>query len=358
MPNNYYPSNIYIPDILNLVLERIKLYFAKVIYPSEEYDKSKYRFVLANFEAGDQISIRRSIEQTVQNQQQMSPLNSYFSNATFPFTAYNIGEDEQVQNKSHLQTNGLFYDEVLNAGATALPHIINIPMITFYNTPYDYRMFRSIIGLDDFNLTRLYVPCLVNGVESSFPIDIDFEIGKGVYAFSFEEQLRVGKIFDVVHNVRCYYNKIVLLKPSQSSSDGKQRPFIISPVDDIELSVYKMINKDPLSGYDKLTYVIPKPPLITTTAPTQGEINFSRSDPIIITFNKSMDENSVISNLDIVPYLECKKIFNLNGTQLIIDHDYLLESQTAYTVLINKNAKSAEGAILGTDFTLNFTTGI
>ena len=201
-----YEATIY-PDILDIVLNRVLEYIFKLIYIEDEFtpENMKKRMILADFEAGDEVAIRRSIEET------------FNSNTTFPFTAYNIGEEEQVEWKSHLQKMGTYYAPEIGMAIASIPHTITIPMITFFNTPSDWRRFSSISALDDFNLTRLWCPVYFNNYLTQFPIDVDFEISKGSYAFRFDEMLKTDQIYDLPHTMKIYYHKFVLAQPTPVS---------------------------------------------------------------------------------------------------------------------------------------------
>ena len=88
--SNYYIPKTEYPDILDLVLQRILEYIFKLVYPEEEFtpENKRKRLIIADFDSGDEVAIRRSIE------------THFNSNAVFPFTAYNIGDEEQVEQKS------------------------------------------------------------------------------------------------------------------------------------------------------------------------------------------------------------------------------------------------------------------
>lgn len=348
---NFYKNQIEYPDILDLVLETVIHYIFNLVYPDLEYNavNKKQRMILADFDSGDEVAIRRSIEAT------------FKTNATFPFTAYNIGDEEQVDQKCHLQKNGTWYVEDFGMAVSSIPHAITIPMVTFYNTPYDWRRFSSISALDDFNLTRLWVPCYLNGVLTKFPIDIDFTIAKGTYAFRYDQMLNQGNIFDLGHSMRVFYHKLVLAQPSPVSGTGKQIPLQIYPVENIEVALQELADKENITNpTNKLIQkiVVPHNPTVTTSSPVNGETNVDKDFVnIIINFDSAMDQTTLLSNIDIIPYFDNEKTLSDDGKTLVIDPTVPLSANTEYEILINTKALSVYEVPLRNDFDLKFTTG-
>ena len=339
------------PDILDIVLGRVLEYIFKLIYMEDEFssDNMKKRMILADFEAGDEVAIRRSIEET------------FNSNTTFPFTAYNIGEEEQVEWRSHLQKMGTYYAPEIGMSIAAIPHTITIPMITFYNTPSDWRRFSSIVALDDFNLTRLWCPCYFNNYLTQFPIDIDFELSKGSYAFRFDEMLKTGQIYDLPHTMRIYYHKFVLAQPSAVSGTGSQEGFIIRPVENIQLALKELNNRASLSDpSNKMIHRSNMPQAITVTSiPVNGSTNVSKTDNITITFSQEMVQSKLLGSVDVIPYANTSLILDNSGKVLTIKINESLSANTQYEIFINKGtALSCEGASMDSDFSLKFVTGV
>lgn len=348
---NYYHSQVEYPDILDLVLDRLLEYMFKLIYPDEEYNQTnkRKRFILADFDSGDEVAIRRSIE-------------TYFNtNATFPFTAYNIGDEEQVEQKSHLQKYGMWYVPEFNMAVSSIPHAITIPMVTFYNTPFDWRRFSSISALDDFNLTRLWVPCYFNDVLTQFPMDVDFTITRGSFAFRYDEMLKTGQIYDLNHTMRVFYHKFVLAQPSQVDPSGKQTPLVIKPVENIELALKELNDRANITSSSNFlikNITIPNNPKMLSSSPVNDETNVDKDFVnIIITFDSVMDETLLLNNIDIIPYFDNEKTLSADGKTLIIDPVVSLNANTQYEILINTKAKSADGVALENDIDIKFTTG-
>jgi hypothetical protein len=349
---NYYNSQKEYPDIQDLVLQRLLEYMFKLIYPEETFNpvNKKKRFILADFDSGDEVAIRKSIE------------THFNTNATFPFTAYNIGDEEQVEQKSHLQKYGAWYVPEFGMAVSSIPHAITIPMVTFYNTPFDWRRFSSISALDDFNLTRLWVPCYFNNVLTKFPMDVDFTITKGSYAFRYDEMLKTGQIYDINHSMRVFYHKFVLAQPSQVDPSGKQKPLPIYPVESIEVALKELNDRENVTSSANFlikNILIPDNPTMLSSSPTNGETNVDKDFVnIIITFDSTMDETLLLNNIDIIPYFDNEKTLSADGKTLVIDPVVSLTANTQYEVLINTKAKSADGVALEDDIDIKFTTGV
>lgn len=333
MPENYYsPTNTY-PPVVYAVVERIKLYTCSMLYPDETYAASKNRFILANFESGQELAVRKTIETFKTSQ------------GRFPFTAYNVGEMTPVEDKrSHWQKNHKFYDKYLNCYISSQPTIIEIPMMSFFTSAYDYMRCRTLLADSNANLTRLITPITVNDILTSFTIDVNFEIAKFSLAFEFEEFLRVGRIFDIQHTMSIYFHNLVV--------DGN-----LYPVEDIEFSLATLSEIDRSLSPDVHRGLISTTPEITSTAPTEGETDIDRDNPVVINFSEPMLEYTVESSISTVPFISADLIWNSSGTILVIDPVAQLSSGTLYSIVIDTGALSVRQKPLEEDFTLNFTTG-
>ena len=93
MSERFYKEETVYPYVIRSIVERIKLYFADMLYYNLTQEEALKRIILANF-SDDPAAIRRSID-TYKNSQ-----------GEFPFTMYAISDDEPVEYKSNLQKNG------------------------------------------------------------------------------------------------------------------------------------------------------------------------------------------------------------------------------------------------------------
>jgi hypothetical protein len=174
MSERYYSTSDNYPYVIKSILERVILYFQNVIYPDESLTDSRKRFIIADT-SDDGNAIRRSID--------------FFknSNGTFPFTAYNIQDDAPGEFKSHLQVSGKVYSELVGGYISFIPMILNIPMVTYYTTPFDFWRGMTIFAEDEANFSRLDTPVIINGVTCSMTIDLTYTTERGSLAFSIEE---------------------------------------------------------------------------------------------------------------------------------------------------------------------------
>jgi hypothetical protein len=352
MAKQFYPQSDLYPDMMTMMMERIRYYIFQLLYAPAGLDfntEKEKRFIIANFESSSDVAIRRSIEQNVAGG------NTFGTQSTFPFTAYNIGDEEPVEYFTYYQKSNRYFDTELNCYVTAVPYSRTIPMVSFFNTAVDYERANVILTSDVATLARLIVPCMVNGNLNSFTVDVQMDADKGSYAYEFEEYLRSGRIWDINHTMTLKYNHIILAQPSFMDASGMQTARRVYPVDDIILSLYE-IDQNNIPKLQTRVHC-PENPKVNSTAPINGETNFDKTAPIIINFSKAMNESLTLSNIDIVPAITSTKVFDQLSVQLVIDPTEALQANTTYTIMINHKAESGDGAQLATDFTLSFTTG-
>lgn len=350
MAVHYYSDSNDYPEILKIVMERLRLYFCNFLYPEETFEQSKSRFIIAEITSSEDL-IYKAIEQFPTGD------NTTGTNSSFPFTAYNIGDEEPVEERSHYQKNSTYYSDVLNAYVTAIPYRIEIPMYTFFTNSFDYQRARDMMALDEACATRIECPCIINDIETSFPIDLDYKPTAGEFAYAFEAHLDKGKIYDINHTVTVTYHKFLLVRPASHSESGHQESIPIYPVDNIELSVCSMRNNDITQNTTIEKLYSSETPSIDSTTPTNDSIDIPIDlSEIVIDFSIGMNEYSVISNLDIIPFVNCLKEFNNDSTQLTLTLSENLINDTNYRIIINDKAKSLDNIPLSEDFILSFTT--
>jgi hypothetical protein len=347
----YYQDNsnpLYV-DVLDIVLESLILYMFKLIYPDEEYNAEnvKKRFILVDFESGDEVAIRRSIE------------TNFSTNATFPFTGYNIGDEELIPQYSHLQKTGTYYDPILNMHLAVFPYITTFPMTTFFNTAFDWRRINIRVNFDDIVLNRLFVPCTINGVLTQFPVDFDFEVSKGTYSFRYDEFLKTGRIYDFTHNVRVMYHKIVGVLPSNASPSGKQEPLRIYPVDNIELALKELNDKTMLDNpinYSIGNFNVPDAPQIASSIPSNNAVGVDVTSDIVFQFNVALNELSLRNNISVIPFFEFTTILSVNGKVLTINPVSDLTPTTKYEITLGKTIMSVDNIFMTDNYDLIFST--
>lgn len=344
MPVRYYQDSVFYPYAVEAVLNRIKLYFCNMIYPTEDYaTQSSKRFILADV-SDDGNAIRRSID-VFKNSQ-----------GTFPFTAYNISDDAPLDYRSHLQVSGSYYSELVNAYISFVPMNLDIPMTTYYTTPYDFWRAMSFFAVDEASLTRLDVPLIINGVECYFTIDLAYTTERGQLAWDIEQYFSVGRIYPLIHNitVKCAY--IVL---ANNNNGDKFTGTLVYPVDDIIFYLKRLDDAKNLDQNPTIdTAYSPDTPAVISSIPLSGATGILTTSSIVLTFNNCMNETSVINALDIVPYMDKDMTFDMSSKILTITPRSNMTVSTSYNILINDTAKDGNGLFFETDYNLTFTTGI
>jgi len=331
-PQPYYthPDTRY-PEITLAILERLRLYYCTMLYPDEEYEIAKNRFILTDITPN--MALRSSI-------------NVFkLSNAKFPFTAYSIGdfEEDTTRFNTYAKTQN-YFSTIHNARIHATPIMQTFPMITFFTTAKDYDRAKIVLLKDKSLLTKLEVPIIVNNVLTSFVILIDIEVTRGSYAGEFEQQLTAGNIYDLVHTNQVFYHSLEL--------DIK-----INLVDDIVMAMYTL---DSLNKISK-TYVtknpfIPEIPIITSTSPVDKEVDVDVSSSIIINFNIPMKEVTIENSLHINPPVNADLLWNSTSTQIVVDLYENMTSGTTYNVTIENTALSGDEIPIEKDYIFSFTT--
>ena len=344
MSERFYPTNIHYPYAHQSVLERVILYFTTMIYPDLTYTEARKRFILADV-SDDANSVRRSIDAFKT------------SNGQFPFTAYNISDDAPLSYKSHYQVSGNAYSSLVGAYISFIPMLLTIPMTTFYTTPHDFWRGMTLFAQDESCLTRMDVPVTLNGVLCSMTIDLNYTTERGQLAFDVEQQFAVGKLFPVIHTVDIKCSYIVLNMENDPTTGNPNQPKVIYHVDDIITKLYQLSNESNLDQNTLLdTKHSPSIPSITSV-PFNNATNVLTSSTIVLTFDVAMNESTVITNLDMVPYCDKDMSFDMASKVLTITLRSPLTVSTEYEILINTSAKSCDGIYLEEDYSLIFTTG-
>ena len=343
MSERYYPDNIHYPYVLLSVLERVILYFTTMIYPDETYVNARKKFIMADT-SDDGNSIRRSIDVFKT------------TGGSFPSTFYNISDDEPLGYKSHLQVNGNYYSELLDAYISFIPMVLTIPMVTIYTTPSDFWRGMTLFAQDESCLTRMDVPVTVNGVLCSMTIDLNYTTERGALAFDVESQFNLGKLYPVIHTIGIKCSYIVINTQTNTTTDNPNQNKVVHHIDDLILKLSELqdaVNLDQNPLLD--TVYSPSIPTITSI-PLNNAVGVSKSSNIVLTFNVAMNEQSVFNNLDMIPYCDKDMSFDVTSKILTINPRSNLTGLTQYEILINTDAKSGDGIYLEDDYSLLFTT--
>jgi hypothetical protein len=103
------------------------------------------------------------------------------------------------------------------------------------------------------------------------------------------------------------------------------------------------------------------PPTVVSISPTNGAANVQPSVPVVVTFSKQMDKNSInsqtlkltdSSNSEVVPGVIT---FNVDNTVVTFYPSDAFKQETTYNVTVASAAKDVQGYSMGQDVVSNFT---
>ncbi len=331
MAVNYYSDSLKYPEILNSVLERIRLYFTTLLYPDEDFSEAKKRFIRTDITTD--FVLRENIE--------------YFNitNAEFPFTAWSLELPEIDEEKFNVNMdNGYYYSSVFQCKFDVRPVVLEIPVVTFYNTGFDYFRAYTILQDEARRKIALDVPIIINNIEATLPIRLEMEISKGTYAFEFEQALATGRIKDIIHNVKVHYLDII--------NDVE-----VTEVEDIQVSLNSFSRSDYNDNVSVESSLMPTTPTLLSSTPENEEEDIPVTQNILLNFNVSMYEDSLIPALSITPFINYELTWNADSSSVIIDPVFDdLESGTEYTISISTSFKSAKRIPIEDDIEITFIT--
>lgn len=300
-------------------MDRIKIYLGTKIYFEESATDSLTNFIYADImNDGSNEGIRTATD-IFEN-----------TNQSYPFTAYCVGEEEPLREKrSAYAKNKIFYDPYIGSFVSAKPAIFNMPMITFFNTPYDYQVAKKILFEISSAPIKLDVPIIVGDATTNFPIFVKFEaIERGDYAFNVQEILRVGDIYDLQHFARIEYHDI------ETDSTG------IYPVDDMIFELQRIDDEDYSLNVTLDTVSIDYDVALSNSSPISGTTDVPVENSVILTFTVGMNETSVENAIELDPFFSAEFGWNTDSTSITIDPVYNLTSGTVYNVVVEDTAHS------------------
>jgi len=333
MPTNYFPDLSSYPSIILPIMERLRYYICKeLFYTTEDYATSKVsRFIHADI-SNNAFRVASKITKA--------------TNFSLPITVYNIGDLETDMNK--LSPNAFLkitYNNDYSAIINSMASVLTIPMMTIFNTVADYMRAWSILQLDDLKKNIFNVPIVINGVTTTIPVlfDNDPPPVKGLYAFELEQQLGVGKINCIQHDLKLYFHNLIL-------------DTTIHPVDDIELALASYSGSDYRNNISTGSGLVPSTPSVSSTIPVDDTISYPVSSGIVINFSVVMEEDITNSYIDIDPYVWYESDWNSTSKTVTITPNVNLTSGTAYTITVYEEVQSGDGVNMQDDYTFNFTT--
>lgn len=330
MSQNFYSDSDNYPSIILPILERVQYYIcSELLYSSIDYENPHPRFILA--------------EQT-DDAFRLSAKSFRTTNFTIPFTAYNLSEleidDERLNANAKL---GLYYEHDVSSSVDATASILNIPMMSVFESMNDYYRAWTLLNDKSVENKKLLVPCTINSVSCSFYAYIFMEISKGPYANELQEQLRIGRINTIQHDLRVYFHNPII-------DTG------IYPVDDIEVTLEAYSHINYRNSITVSSGLVATTPSISSTSPVSEATDVLVDSNIVINFNVGMDEDVVSDNIYVSPFFLYETTWNSTSTSVIIDPHDNLSSGITHTVTIYEEATSYKGVEMEEDYTFTFTT--
>ena len=328
-----YTSTSNTPLTMKAVFEQVRSYMASVLYTQDSLTSGIARFVIAD------------MTEVGWSQKAASQFNT--ANLKYPFTAYNMGEPSLAREfRSYFQVSGKMYNSNIGKRMISIPMRMTFPMITFYSNPDDYRIGYKLLEHDATRLTRTFTTVALNGYSGLIPMTLTFEIAKGAYASEFQEQLRIGDIWDIQHNVTAYFQEILL--------DGSGE----NEVEEMLANIKRWAGGDPGDSTIQETLTNTSDPVISSSDPANDETDVPVGNSILLNFNVTMDETSVENAITLVPYFDNHVTWNIDSNVMLIDPDAELTSGTLYQIKINDKAKAFYNDSCLDSGVIKFTTEI
>jgi hypothetical protein len=355
----YYPRSEQYPTIVQAIVENILLYLCYNIYPLEAVENIantiRDRTFLANISDEDE-----TLTQSARNADIFGK-----TNLKFPFTAYSLGNRDLLVEQSNLfAAGGYIFNEGLGYGH-AIPCKLTLPLITFFNRAEDFNIaFTSFLN-DNASLTRIKVPVLVNGLNVTFTVDVQYTtLEQGTYASSFTTWLKNNNIWDIVHTAEVKYYEYMWTGSGAGIDDsftGKQifggitqNDFAL--VDPGQLYLNLIHQDDDRQTDFQQSQAMPDVPAVVSVVPANNATAVAATAPITIVFSNPMNEQVTRNAVDIVPYVPFDSVWSQDSKTLTLTPRINYVSATNYTLTINRLAEDYVKSNLESDYISKFTT--
>jgi hypothetical protein len=344
MPKKYYDDATLLsrmPLQINEIIGRIITWWIQdLIYVDLPFSEAKEHIYLSDITAGQsgRANIRRN-----RKSQWVFPATHYSVNITPVIDDTRYNKRANSENVVYLPRIGRYIQ--------AVPMQFELPCITFFNNINDYMLFYKILYNKSSKLIRLFVPIVIDGVETEFPIDLTMpDIGQTEFGGNFEAQLDKGNINDINHTTLVKYFEY-------TGSD-----ITVTPVEDMILSVYNF-NQERGDGSLKYSNTLAPNLEVVSTNPEDDDTNVSVSGEVTITFNNPIDENYSKAGdyIGITPYVD-GSFDTLNSGEIVTFTPFIsFESGTVYNFEIAGDITDIHGGRLfsedeGDTYDFSFTT--
>lgn len=332
MSKDYYSDLATYPSIFFPILERIQYFICKeLLYSGEDYVTPHSKFIRGELtDNGFRISAKKQKS----------------TNLTFPFTVWAFDDFEIDEERLNSNAKiGAMYSSTYDSLMDSTSCIINIPMMSIFTSAYDYVRAWQILTEANITKTKLDVPIVVNSVNTVTKIMTDMEIVRGPYAFELEQQLRVGRLDAIQHNLKIYFSNLLL-----NTS--------VSPVDDIEVALDSYVNEDYRDSIVVGSGLVPDTPYVVSTTPTHNEVDVAVDQSIQIDFNVAMKEEETVDNLYFTPFFLYETVWSSNSKSVIVDPHDNLGSGITYSGIVYAEAQSGDEVEMEEDYRWAFITEV
>lgn len=95
---------------------------------------------------------------------------------------------------------------------------------------------------------------------------------------------------------------------------------------------------------------------VVTSNPEDDDFSIPFNSNVVLTFNVSMDQKSVIDNISMIPSMDMEFSFDTTGKILTINPTGNFTALTEYEVSLSKSAKTNNNVPLKNDVVISFTT--
>lgn len=330
----YYTSLDNLPAQIQSIMERMRLYFATNVFREDSINDALNRFVVADIiNGGSDSGIRFATEK-------------FGTNQNWPFCAYSYDFLEEVRDRKNYRAEaGLYFDYNTGKFIRMKPVRFIMPFFFFFNNVEDYYTAQQILHSLNNDIVKLYIPIILNGVETVFNIDTKILLDKGSYAGAFEEYLRLNNIWDIACNCEIEFQNISL-------DDNN-----VHPVDDMIFALKRLDEEDISLSVTIDSINSQDTPELSSSVPTTGSTGVAVDSDITITFNVSMSEKYTEEAITLDPYFSAAYSWDSDSKILTISPYENLTASTEYTITIDKSAYAWwNNEPLEDDITITFTT--
>lgn len=372
LPNStkYYQESDRYPKIVKLLITRLLLYVAESIY-TEEYtenpEAAMWRLRLSDVQAGDDVMLKDSVRVTSRDGNEPKTVQTVneaaidiFSRFTkyIPFTGYNIDESRLGDIKNYTAYSGDTFGLEIGRKGAAWQEQIDVQFVSFFNKADDYYRALAQLQLNSTTYNRIRVPIKLNRIQqtfhkdlvleydTTFPMDVAFDVSKGSLSNQFQQYLTKNRIWNLSFTAKIkFYN----YQFSEYLGDITVQEMIVNLQRELEDGSTSTLGP----------FYVPDPPIVVSTVPANLATNVPilTTNVITITFNHSMNENSVVDKVTFSPNVDVETLWDMPSTILNYTLNTPLSPNTTYTITVPMTVTDYYGNNPEADYVFSFTTG-